>query len=48
MKKVAALANSWNRDHPLSVELHARKIVKGKFLDSTVETKCPLEKEYTA
>ena len=45
LKTVASLANSWNSDRPLSVELHARKIVKGKFLISMVEEKCPFEKE---
>ena len=44
-KTVAALSNSWKSDLPLSVELHVRKIVKGKFLNSTVEAKCPFEKE---
>ena len=44
-KTVAALANSWKSDRPLSVEFHARKIVKGKFLVSTVEEKSPFEKE---
>ena len=44
-KTVAALANSWKSDCPLSVESHARQIVKGKFLVSMVEEKCPFEKE---
>ena len=44
-KTVAALANSWKSDHPLSIELHARQIVNGMFLVSTVEEKCPFEKE---
>ena len=44
-KTVASLANSWKRDHPLLVESHARQIVKGKFLVSTVEEKCLFEKE---
>jgi hypothetical protein len=47
-KTVAALANSWKIERPLSVHLHARQIVKGKFLASTVEEKCLFEKEYTA
>ena len=47
-KTVAALANSWKSERPLSVELHARQIVKNKFLISTVKEKCPFEKEYTA
>ena len=44
-KTVAALANSWKSDCPLSVESHARQIAKGKFLVSAVEEKCPFEKE---
>ena len=44
-KTVAALANSWKSECPLSVKLRARKIVKGKFLVSMVEDKCPFEKE---
>jgi hypothetical protein len=45
LKTVAELANSWKDDRPLSVELHARRIVKGKFLVSTVKAKCLFEKE---
>ena len=44
-KTVAALVNSCKSERPLSVELHARRIVNGKFLVSTVEEKCPFEKE---
>jgi hypothetical protein len=47
-KTVAALANLWKSDCPLSVELHARQIVKGKFLVSTVRAKRLFEKEQTA
>ena len=43
-KTVAALAKSWKSERPLSVESQARQIVKGKFLVSTVEEKCPFEK----
>ena len=43
-KTVAALENSWKIDRSLSVQLHAREIVKGKFLVSTVEENCPFEK----
>ena len=45
LKTVAVLANSWKSERPLSVESHARQIVKGKFLVSTVKEKCPFEKE---
>ena len=48
LKTVAIGANSWKRDCPRSVVLHARRTVKGKFLVSTVEEKCPFEKEKTA
>ena len=44
-KTVDALENSWKSERPLSVELHARRIVKGKLLVSRVEEKCPFEKE---
>ena len=44
-KRVAALANSCKSERPPSVELHARQIVKVKFLVSTVEEKWPSEKE---
>ena len=47
-KTVAALTNSWKSDRLLSVKSHAGQILKGKFMDSTIEKKCPLEKEYTA
>ena len=40
-KTVAALENSWKSERHLSVESYGRQIVKGKFLVSTVEEKCP-------
>ena len=48
LKTVAVGANSWKRGRPLSVILHARRTVKGKFLVSTVDKKCPFEKAKTA
>ena len=48
LKTVAVGANSWKRDFPCSVVLHARWTVKGKFLVSTVDKNCPFEKEKTA
>ena len=48
LKTVAVLANSWKSDHSCSVVLHARRMVKGKFLVSIVEKKCPFETENTA
>ena len=44
-KTVAALENSWKSERPLSVESHARQIVKDKFLVSMAEEKWPFEKE---
>ena len=44
-KTVAVIANSWKSDCPLSVESDARRIVKGKFLVSTVKEKFPFEKD---
>ena len=39
--------NSWKRDCPCSVVLHARRTVKGKFLVATVDKKCLFDKEKT-
>ena len=48
LKTVAVLANSWKIDRPRLVVLHARRMVKGKFLVSIVDERCPFEKENTA
>ncbi len=44
LKTVAVGANSWKRDCPCSVVLHARQIVKGKFLVSMVDEKMTVRK----
>ena len=48
LKTVAVGANSWKSDCPRLVVSHARQMVKGKFLVSIVDKKCPFEKEKTA
>ncbi len=48
LKTVAVIANLWKSDRPCSFKLHARKIVKGKLLVSTVKEKCLFEKKQTA
>ena len=48
LKTEAVGANSWKRDRPHLVVSHARRMVKGKFLVSMVDDKCPFEKEKTA
>ncbi len=48
LKTVVVGANSWKRDCPCLVVLHARQIVKGKFLVSIVDKKCPFDKEKKA
>ena len=48
LKTVSVGANSWKRDRPRLVVSHARQMVKGKFLVSMVDEKCPFEKENMA
>ena len=45
LKTFAVGENSPKRDRPLSVMLHANRIVNGRLVDSIVEWKWPLENE---